>query len=177
MMSELNKLKKAGTKLDFYTKNPTADISTDSIEISKLANTTLGPQPKSTNRITARSKSNKKNKKHQEEVKKNFIPDYKILKMLSKEDLFQNAWNLVWKSNAKAPMSKIKPNANNYMSKPSTQKSNYSTAIENLVNQAIRWQTMGSTAQANISKKLRAKAKQKKAHSKEKQGNENNVRF
>jgi hypothetical protein len=41
MLTELNKLKKAGTKLEFYTKNPTADISTDSFEISKLANTTF----------------------------------------------------------------------------------------------------------------------------------------
>lgn len=62
MFSELNKLKKSGNKVDLYAKHPTADISTDSFEISKIASTTLGNQTKSTNKITSRSKSNASNK-------------------------------------------------------------------------------------------------------------------
>lgn len=159
MVSELNKLKKAGTKLDFYTKNPTADISAESFEISKLANTTFGTQAKSTNRITNRSKSNKGARRNEENKK--FIPDYKALRMLSKDDLIGSASALLGKADLKTSLNKIKPNASNYISKASNMvKGNFSTAIENLVNQAFRSHSMNVTNNEGV-KKIKQKTKQK----------------
>lgn len=161
MVSELNHLKKAGTKLDFYTKNPTADISTDSFEISKLANTTFGTQTKSTNRITSRSKSSKGAKKNHEEMKKNFIPDYKILKMLTKEDLLNNVPMFLGKGQVKTSLNKIKPNACNYVSKSTAVKGNFSTAIENLVNQALKSKSLNTSCNVESIKKIKSKSKPK----------------
>ena len=73
-------------------------------------------------------------------INRNFIPDYKILKMLNKEDLLNNSSLLIGKTNPKISSKQIKPNASNYISKANNQKSNHSTAIENLVNQAIKFQ-------------------------------------
>ena len=69
-----------------------------------------------------------------------YIPDYKILKMLNKEDLINNSSFLIGNTNLKVSSKQIKPNASNYISKTTNQKSNYSTEIENLVNQAIKFQ-------------------------------------
>jgi hypothetical protein len=165
MVSELSKLKKAGNKLDFYVgRNPAADVSTDSFEISKLANTTFGTNHKSTNRISSRSKSNKGVRRIHDENRKNFIPDYKILKMLSKDELINNATVFVGKGIPKTSINKIKPNASNYISKASATKANYSTAIENLVNQALRSQAVASKHIIEGVKKLKNKPKTK--HSK-----------
>jgi hypothetical protein len=158
MVSELNKLKKAGTKLDFYTKVPTADISADSFEISKIANTTIGTQSKSTNRIMNRPKSNKGARRNEE---KKFVPDYKILKMLSNEDLIGNSATLLGKAGVKTSLNKIKPNASNYISKASNMvKGNFSTAIENLVNQAFRSHSLNASNNEGV-KKNKSKPKQK----------------
>ena len=81
--------------------------------------------------------------------------------MLSKEDALNNPVLFLGKWNSKVAMSKIKPNANNYVNKVVTQKSNNSTAIENLVNQALRCQSMASTGNASITKKIKTKVKQK----------------
>jgi len=155
MVAELNKLKKAGTKLDF------SNISTDSFEISKLSNTTFATHWKSTNRINHKSKSNKA-KRNLDEKKKNFIPDYKILKMLSKDDIAHNTQPSLVKNVLKNGINKIKPNASNYVSKVvnSKSKANYSTAIENLVNQAFKTQSLNGTSNAD-GIRIRRKVKEK----------------
>ena len=127
--------------------------------------------------MTSRSKSNKGAKRNPEESKKAFIPDYKVLKMLSKEDLFNHASMLLGKGAAKTSMNKIKPNANNYVSKAVPgNKANHSTAIENLVNQALRSQSLNTSGQADGLKKAKQKARQKNVNS-EKVFEINNVRF
>lgn len=81
--------------------------------------------------------------------------------MLSKEDSFHNPVMFLDQSNSKIPLNKIKPNANNYVNKVVNQKANNSTMIENLVNQALRCQSMSNTNIANFSKKIKTKVKQK----------------
>lgn len=71
--------------------------------------------------------------------------------------------------------SKIKPNANNYVSKIVNQKSNNSTTIENLVNQAIRFQNMQTAYHANSGKKVKAKSKVKHSANKDKNQNKSKV--
>lgn len=100
ILKDTNKIK-SRTKMDLGgSKHPTADISTDSFDISQLVaqTKTLGTQGKPTNRVSSRAKVIKTIKKSaQDESKKNFIPDYKILKMLSKEDLLSNSSMLLGK--------------------------------------------------------------------------------
>lgn len=108
-------------------------------------------------------------------MKKNFIPDYRILKMLSKEEMLTNASMLMGKGASKTSMNKIKPNASNYISKATGNKSNFSTAIENLVNQAIKAKSMNTASQSESIKKVKSKIKQKNP-TKDKNLNSNNVR-
>ncbi|CAI2377629.1 unnamed protein product [Moneuplotes crassus] len=82
MISELHKLKKSGNKKE-YNK-----IGSESFEISKMANSTLASHSKSTNRITKRSNSGKVKRRAND--KKMDINNYKMLQMLSKEDIAHN---------------------------------------------------------------------------------------
>jgi hypothetical protein len=171
ILRDTNKLK-SRTKLDLVgNKHPTADMSSDSFDIQHMnvpKGKTISSQCKTTNRVTSRSKNTKPVKKSaQDEAKRNYIPDYKILKMLSKEDLMNNSSLLIGKTNPKINTKQIKPNANNYVSKAVNQKSNYSTAIENLVNQAIKYQNMQGN-QANSVKKVKSKSKVKHSANKDK---------
>ena len=81
--------------------------------------------------------------------------------MLSKEDVFNNPMLFLGKCGSKVSMNKIKPNANNYVNKVVNTKSNNSTTIENIVNQALRSQSMTSTNNSNLTKKIKTKMKQK----------------
>lgn len=82
MISKLHKLKKKGNKKE-YNK-----LGSESFEISKMVNSTLAPHSKSTNRINKRSNSGKVKRRAND--KKMDINNYKMLKMLSKEDITQN---------------------------------------------------------------------------------------
>mmetsp|Transcript_25471 Transcript_25471/g.22633 ORF Transcript_25471/g.22633 Transcript_25471/m.22633 type:complete len:113 (-) Transcript_25471:70-408(-) len=79
--------------------------------------------------------------------------------MLSKEDINTSA--MLSKGRPKGNFHKIKPNASNYVSKATNlKKNNYSTAIENLVNQALKSQVVNSEG-IRIRKKVKEKNKQK----------------
>ena len=83
--------------------------------------------------------------------------------MLSKEELMNNASMFIGKGNSKTSLNKIKPNASNYVSKVGNSKANYSTAIENLVNQALRSQSIGLGSQKENLKKGKSKQKHNKS--------------
>ena len=69
--------------------------------------------------------------------------------------MFLGQWN------SKIAINKIKPNANNYVNKVVNQKANNATMIENLVNQALRCQSMTNANSTTVSKKIKTKVKQK----------------